>query len=105
MGREAPEREDPGDAPEGRSGAAQDPGMAEEARMVREALTEGPEYPSIDRLAEALPGVPRRRLAAITRQMRDSNKIIIDEDGAIIWVAVDTPKRQAMADEFNANVL
>lgn len=59
-------------------------------RMVEEALSEMGEYPSKNKLWRQLPRqVQYPIFKEILKYLEESNKIIIDDNGAVIWVFAD----------------
>ena len=96
----------PKSAPASPSGAAPDLGTGSEIKIVEGVLLTIQEYPTVSRLLGVLPGpIPRPRLVRIVKHLEDSNKILVDKDGAIVWIAVHSPKSQALHDELESNVL
>lgn len=62
-------------------------------RMVEQTLSKMQEYPSKNRLWRALPRqVQYPTFKAILNYLEESNKIIYDKDGTIIWIVADNSK-------------
>jgi hypothetical protein len=61
--------------------------------MVEQTLSKMKEYPSKNRLWRALPRqVQYPTFKAVLDYLEESNKILYDKDGAIIWIFADNPK-------------
>ena len=61
--------------------------------MVEQTLSKISEYPSKNKLWRALPRqVQYPTFRAVLNYLEESNKIMYDKDGAIIWTFVDNPK-------------
>lgn len=61
--------------------------------MVEQTLSKIKEYPSKNRLWRALPKqVQYPTFKAVLDYLEESNKIIYDKDGTIIWIFADNPK-------------
>jgi len=61
--------------------------------MVEQTLSKIKEYPSKNRLGRALPKqVQYPTFKAVLDYLEESNKIIYDKDGTIIWIFADNPK-------------
>lgn len=62
-------------------------------KMVEQTLSKMKEYPSKNRLWRALPRqVQYPTFKAVLDYLEESNKILYDKDGAIIWIFADNPK-------------
>ena len=62
-------------------------------KMVEQTLSKISEYPSKNKLWRALPRqVQYPTFRAVLNYLEESNKIMYDKDGAIIWTFVDNPK-------------
>jgi len=62
-------------------------------RMVEQALSKASEYSSKNRLWRSLPRqVQYPTFKAVLDYLEESNKILYDKNGAIIWAFVDNPK-------------
>jgi len=61
--------------------------------MVSEAIREAKEYPSKYQLWRSLPkGMAYVKLDEVLKYLESTNQIMIDKDGAIIWILADNPK-------------
>ena len=61
--------------------------------MVEEAIKKAEDYPSLRQLWLSLPNqVMYQTFKIIIDYLIESNKIIIDDDGSIVWVAMDSDK-------------
>lgn len=64
-------------------------------RMVEEAIKESQSYPSINQLSRRLSKqVQHGTLKTILVYLEESNKIMRDKDGSIIWIFADSEKRK-----------
>ncbi|MDP2667906.1 MAG: hypothetical protein Q8O65_04250 [Nitrosopumilaceae archaeon] len=62
-------------------------------KMVEQTLSKMSEYPTKNKLWRALPRqVQYPTFKAVLNYLEESNKIIYDKDGTIIWIFVDNPK-------------
>ena len=62
-------------------------------KMVEQTLSKISEYPSKNKLWRALPRqVQYPTFRAVLNYLEESNKIMYDKDGTIIWTFVDNPK-------------
>lgn len=62
-------------------------------RMVEQTISKMQEYPSKNRLWRALPRqVQYPTFKAILDYLEESNKIIYDKDGTIVWIVADNSK-------------
>lgn len=62
-------------------------------KMVEQTLSKMSEYPTKNKLWRALPRqVQYPTFKAVLNYLEESNKIIYDKDGTIIWTFVDNPK-------------
>lgn len=63
--------------------------------MVEKAIKESQSYPSVNQLSRRLPKQTQNgTLKTILKYLEDSNKIMRDEDGSIIWIFADSEKRK-----------
>jgi hypothetical protein len=63
--------------------------------MVEKAIKESQSYPSINQLSRRLPKQTQHgTLKTILGYLEDSNKIMFDNDGSIIWIFADSEKRK-----------
>jgi len=61
--------------------------------MVEKALKEAEDYPSLRQLWLSLPKkVMYQTFRVIIDYLIESHKILIDDDGQVIWVAIDNEK-------------
>jgi hypothetical protein len=78
------------------SGLTHDPQLAT-IRMVEEAIKESQSYPSINQLSRRLPKqIQYGTLKTILGYLEESNKIMKDKDGSIIWIFADSEKRKKL---------
>lgn len=62
-------------------------------KMVEQALSKASEYPSKNKLWRSLPRqVQYPTFKAVLDYLEESNKILCDKNGAIIWIFADSPK-------------
>ncbi|MDP3780409.1 MAG: hypothetical protein Q8Q69_04380 [Nitrosopumilaceae archaeon] len=62
-------------------------------KMVEQTLSKMSEYPTKNKLWRALPRqVQYPTFKTVLNYLEESNKIIYDKDGTIIWIFVDNPK-------------
>ena len=62
-------------------------------KMVEQTLSKMSEYPTKNKLWRALPRqVQYPTFKAVLNYLEESNKIMYDKDGTIIWIFVDNPK-------------
>ena len=62
-------------------------------KMVEQMLSKMPEYSSKNKLWRALPRqVQYPTFKAVLDYLEESNKIMYDKDGTIIWIFADNPK-------------
>ena len=62
-------------------------------KMVEQTLSKMSEYSTKNKLWRALPRqVQYPTFKAVLNYLEESNKIIYDKDGTIIWIFVDNPK-------------
>jgi len=62
-------------------------------KMVEEALSTMSEYPTKNKLWRSLPRqVQYPIFKEILKYLEESNKLILDKDGAIVWIFADNPK-------------
>ncbi|MGH9991976.1 MAG: hypothetical protein ACREBU_03900 [Nitrososphaera sp.] len=82
-----------------KSSGAQGPTLAT-IQMVESAIKEAKEYPSKYQLWRSLQkGMHYQTLDTILRYLEASNKIMVDKDGAIIWIFADNPKLKKLLAE------
>lgn len=61
--------------------------------IVEQTLSKMSEHPSKNRLWRALPSkIPYTTFESILDQLEESNKILYDKDGAIIWIYASNSK-------------
>ena len=66
--------------------------------MVEHTLSKMSEYPTKNKLWKALPKqIPYKTFKSILDNLEESNKIIYDKDGTILWIYVDNPKLKRLA--------
>lgn len=69
-------------------------------RMVEDTLSKMSEYPTKNKLWRALPRqIQYPALKEILKYLEQSNKIIFDKDGTIIWTFAHTPELQNLKEE------
>ena len=62
-------------------------------KMVEQTLSKMSEYPTKNKLWRALPRqVQYPTFKAVLDYLEESNKIMYDKDGSILWIFVDNPK-------------
>ena len=62
-------------------------------KMVEQTLSKMSEYPTKNKLWRAMPRqVQYPTFKAVLNYLEESNKIMYDKDGTIIWIFVDNPK-------------
>ncbi len=62
-------------------------------KMVEETLSKMSEYPTKNKLWRTLPRqVQYPIFKEILKYLEESNKLIVDKDGKIIWIFADNPK-------------
>ena len=62
-------------------------------KMVEQTLSKMSEYPTKNKLWRALPRqVQYPTFKTVLNYLEESNKIMYDKDGTIIWIFVDNPK-------------
>lgn len=62
-------------------------------RMIEEAIKTARTYPSKNRLRFSLPKqIQYASFNAVLKYLEDSNKIMYDKDGSIIWIFADNPE-------------
>lgn len=94
------------EAPKGYGGlvkgiGSQGPSMAT-IQMVSALIKDSKEYPSKYQLWRSLPkgrGMNYPRLEAVLNYLESTNQIMIDKDGAIIWILADNPKLKKLIAE------
>jgi hypothetical protein len=66
-------------------------------QMVEAAIKAAKEYPSKYKLWRSLPkSMQYQTLEKVLNYLEASNKIMIDKDGAIIWIFADNPKLEKL---------
>ena len=66
-------------------------------KMVEQTLSKMSEYPTKNKLWRALPRqVQYPTFKTVLNYLEESNKIIYDKDGTIIWIIVDNPKLKTL---------
>jgi hypothetical protein len=62
-------------------------------KMVEQSLSKALEYPSKNKLWRSLPRqVQYPTFKAVLDYLEESNKILYDKNGAIVWIFADNPK-------------
>jgi len=68
--------------------------------MVEAAIKQAKEYPSKYKLWRSLPkSMQYQTLEKVLNYLEASNKIMVDKDGAIIWIFADNPKLEKLLEE------
>jgi hypothetical protein len=68
--------------------------------MVEAAIREAKGYPSKYKLWRKLPkSMQYQTLETVVRYLEASNKILIDKDGAIVWIFADNPRLEKLLAE------
>jgi len=66
-------------------------------KMVEESLSKMSEYPTKNKLWRTLPRqVQYPIFKEILKYLEESNKLIVDKDGKIIWTFVDNPELEKL---------
>jgi len=69
-------------------------------QMVASTIKDAKEYPSKYQLWRSLPkGMVYGKLKDILNYLEATNQIMIDKDGAIIWILADNPKLKKLLAE------
>ncbi len=69
-------------------------------RMIENAIKKAKTYPSINQLSRSLERqVQYPTLKETLKYLEESNKIMYDKDGSIIWVFADNPKLKKLLAE------
>ncbi|MEX0862801.1 hypothetical protein [Nitrosopumilus sp.] len=69
-------------------------------RMVEETLFEMSEYPTKNKLWRALPRqIQYPSFKEILKYLEESNKLITDKDGSLIWIFANTEKQKKLREE------
>lgn len=69
-------------------------------QMVEAAIKQAKEYPSKYKLWRSLPkSMQYQTLEKVLNYLEASNKIMVDKDGAIIWIFADNPKLEKLLEE------
>ena len=69
-------------------------------RMVEETLVQMSEYPTKNKLWRALPRqIQYPSFKEILKYLEESNKLITDKDGSLVWIFADTPKQKKLREE------
>lgn len=69
-------------------------------QMVEAAIKQANEYSSKYKLWRSLPkSMQYQTLEKVLKYLEASNKIMIDKDGAIIWIFADNPKLEKLLEE------
>lgn len=72
----------------------------ETIRMVEETFLRMSEYPTKNKLWQALPTQIQYSLfSEVLNYLEESNKIITDKDGSLIWVFANTVKQKKLIEE------
>lgn len=69
-------------------------------KMVEETLAEMKEYPTKNKLWRSLPRqVQYPIFNEILKYLEDSNKLIFDKDGTLVWIFADNPGLKKLREE------
>ena len=69
-------------------------------RMIENAIKKAKTYPSINQLSRSLERqVQYPTLKETLKYLEESNKIMYDKDGSIIWIFADNPKLKKLLAE------
>jgi hypothetical protein len=69
-------------------------------QMVEAAIKQAKEYPSKYKLWRSLPkSMQYQTLEKVLNYLEASNKIMVDKDGAIIWIFADNQKLEKLLEE------
>ena len=69
-------------------------------RMVEETLFNMSEHPTKNKLWRALPRqIQYPSFKEILKYLEESNKLIIDKDGTLIWIFANTPELKKLREE------
>lgn len=69
-------------------------------KMVEETLFEMSEYPTKNKLWRALPRqIQYPSFKEILKYLEESNKLITDKDGSLIWIFANTEKHKKLREE------
>ena len=69
-------------------------------RMIENAIKKAKTYPSINKLSRSLERqVQYPTLKETLKYFEESNKIMYDKDGSIIWIFADNPKLKKLLAE------
>ncbi len=69
-------------------------------RMIENAIKKAGTYPSINRLSRMLERqVQVPTIKETLKYLEESNKIMFDKDGSIIWIFADNPKLKKLLAE------
>ena len=69
-------------------------------KMVEETLSQMSEYPTKNKLWRALPRqIQYPSFKEILKYLEESNKIMTDKDGSLIWIFADSPELKKLSDE------
>ena len=69
-------------------------------RMVEETLVQMSEYPTKNKLWRALPRqIQYPSFKEILKYLEESNKLITDKDGTLVWIFANTPELNKLREE------
>lgn len=69
-------------------------------RMVEETLFQMSEYPTKNKLWRALPRqIQYASFKEILKYLEESNKLITDKDGTLVWIFANTPELKKLREE------
>lgn len=69
-------------------------------RMVEETLIQMSEYPTKNKLWRALPRqIQYPSFKEILKYLEESNKLITDKDGTLVWIFANDPKTKKLREE------
>ena len=68
-------------------------------KMIEQTISKMAQYPSKNKLWRTLPRqVQYQTFKTVLDYLEESNKIMYDKDGTIIWIFVDNPKLKRLKD-------
>lgn len=69
-------------------------------RMVEETLVQMSDYPTKNKLWRALPRqIQYPSFKEILKYLEESNKLITDKDGSLVWIFAKTPEQKKLREE------
>ena len=69
-------------------------------KMIEETLSQMSEYPTKNKLWRALPRqMQYPSFKEILKYLEESNKLITDKDGSLIWIFANTPEQEKLRKE------